>query len=59
MKRACLNVSGWGTCPHYQQAKIALQGISTILPAQFTVEITERKNDLFVRKIIISRYYAE
>eukprot|EP01036_Dinobryon_divergens_P025468 gene25468-34019_t len=41
MKRACLNVSGWGTCPHYQQAKIALQGISTILPAQFTVEITE------------------
>ena len=49
MKRACLNVSGWGTCPHYQQAKVALQGISAIMPAQFTVEIVERKNAFICR----------
>ncbi len=49
MKRACLNVSGWGTCPHYQQAKVALQGISAIMPAQFIVEIVERKNAFICR----------
>jgi len=43
MKRACLSLSGFVTCPHYKQAKLALQGLSVVFPTQLSVEVNERE----------------
>jgi hypothetical protein len=41
-----LNLAGFATCGAYQQAKVALKGLSTIFPARFSVNVNER-TDLY------------
>lgn len=38
-----LNLAGFSTCSAYQQAKLALGGLTTIFPTKFSVNIKERK----------------
>ena len=38
-----LNLAGYATCSAYQQAKLALGGLTTIFPSRFSVNIKERK----------------
>jgi len=38
-----LNLAGFSTCSAYQQAKLALGGLTTIFPTRFAVNIKERK----------------
>ncbi len=38
-----LNLSGFSSCGAYQQAKLALGGLTAIFPTRFSVNIKERK----------------
>jgi len=38
-----LNLAGWATCSAFKGAKRALEGLTTIFPSRFSVDITECK----------------
>jgi hypothetical protein len=38
-----LNLAGWASCGAFKGAKRALEGLTTIFPSRFSVDITECK----------------
>lgn len=48
-----LKLSGFKTCGAYQQAKVALSGLTTIFPNRFSVDINERKDKFYFTSVFL------
>lgn len=56
-----LNLAGWASCGAYKGAKRALEGLTTIFPSRFSVDITECKYkliDQFIHSHDYHNYYT-